>query len=170
MMETRKKCAVCGRGFRPRAPNAKFCSHDCYKRAMNARYVARKREKRRAALEIRTCPTCGQEFRQGDPRQVYCSRACLGRAKRRAAQGRPEADSANPRARRVKATMQGGGALPTGLRENRPVADAETRVRAWMELPPAERFARRAELTQEELRLAQRIYLAEPRRTVVVNW
>ena len=43
------------------------------------------------------------------------------------------------------------------------------RVRAWMALPPAERYATRDTLTKEDLRLAQKLYLAEPARNAAVN-
>ena len=139
------------------AHNAKYCSKSCHRRAANRRYVAKRGAKRKAALGQRTCPTCGVVFKPHDKRQLYCSRACLSRAKRRASQGRPEADAANPRALRIK--------------EPRLVAQAgaQERVRAWLALPPAERYATRDTLTKEDLRLAQKLYLAEPARNAAVN-
>ena len=151
------KCPICGAEFEPVAHNAKYCSKSCHRRAANRRYVAKRGAKRKAALGQRTCPTCGVVFKPHDKRQLYCSRACLSRAKRRASQGRPEADAANPRALRIK--------------EPRLVAQAgaQERVRAWLALPPAERYATRDTLTKEDLRLAQKLYLAEPARNAAVN-
>lgn len=73
-----RTCPVCGNRFTPRRWNQKYCTGyrgQCYRRAMNAAYNARR------GTETATCKGCGDMFerRSVSPsvrKQEYCTTAC----------------------------------------------------------------------------------------------
>lgn len=154
-------CVVCGAEFEPRNGRQRYCSRKCSELIKRGRVLALRVRQRAAARKPRKCPTCGVVFKPHDKRQLYCCRTCLRRAKRRASVGKPEADAANPRAFRIRREDE--------IARPRASVPQIERVRAWLALPPAERYATRDTLTKEDLRLAQKLYLAEPARTAAVN-
>jgi len=157
-------CPVCGKEFTAsvdgHASHTKLCcSSACkWKRVNRIRHgqpVAETeyralREKRKAARLAklqRVCPVCGKAF-VADATHLgakYCSTACSNRAR---AGSKP---AAKPNAvQAYEASL--------------------ARVRAYLALPPAERYVRRGELTQAEHALAQKMYLASHSiRTVATN-
>lgn len=93
-------------------------------------------------MKGRKCELCGKRFAPANNRQIYCSAACARRVRDRRARARQSAARAASLAR----------------------------VRAYLALPPAERYARRGELTQAEHALAQKMYLENHAiRTVATN-
>ena len=137
-----RKCPTCGKAFtpKPKHPHARYCSRTC-----SARGCA-------AAVKVppRVCPWCGKEFMPRAYAQVYCSSSCVHGAKRNREKTRP--------------VRKAGRAVP-----GEPLASL-ARVRAYLSLPPAERYARRGELTKAEHALAQKIYMEDHSiRTVATN-
>lgn len=112
------------------------------------RAFCEKRKAARLAKRQRVCPVCGKAFvaDAAHPGAKYCSIACSNRAR---AGSKP---AAKP------------NAVP-----GEPLASL-ARVRAYLALPPAERYARRGELTKAEHALAQKIYMENHSiRTVATN-
>ncbi|MBQ1428433.1 MAG: hypothetical protein IIZ06_02085 [Kiritimatiellae bacterium] len=137
-----RKCPTCGKTFtpHPKYPHARYCSRTCAARGCAAAVQA----------PPRVCPWCGKEFIPHAYAQVYCSSSCGYGAKRNREKARP--------IRKV------GRAVP-----GEPLASL-ARVRAYLALPPAERYARRGELTKAEHALAQKIYMENHSiRTVETN-
>lgn len=163
-----RTCPVCGKEFTAsvdcHASHTKLCcSSACkWKRVNRIRHgqpVAETeyralREKRKAARLAklqRVCPVCGKAFVANPchPGAKYCSTACSNRA--RAGSKPAAAPAAKPNADQAYET-------------------SPARVRAYLALPPAERYARRGTLTKAEHALAQKIYMENHSiRTVATN-
>lgn len=62
-------CSYCGKKFRLKTKNQKYCSIQCSRKA----FFERQREKRE---KIRKCPFCKKEFETHLPFQKFCSRSC----------------------------------------------------------------------------------------------
>ena len=158
-------CPVCGKEFTAsvegHAGRTKLCcSSACKQRRRNRtqkgqpvaeteyRAFCEKRKAARLAKRQRVCPVCGKAFvaDAAHPGAKYCTIACSNRAR---AGSKP---AAKP------------NAVP-----GEPLASL-ARVRAYLALPPAERYARRGELTKAEHALAQKIYMENHSiRTVATN-
>lgn len=136
-----RPCAFCGTVF---AVNPKHPhARFCSQRCANRAKVA--------AFTPRVCAWCGQSFKPRAGKQRYCSAACRDGAKL----GREKA----ARARKAAAN-------PSILNLN----SSLSKIRAYLALSPAERWARRGTLTKAEHALAQKMYLASHSiRTVATN-
>ena len=135
-------CPVCGKVFTPKNARGKYCSPKC----ANARFRVR------VQRDQKPCAWCGREFTPGRSSQIYCSRECNLASRGKARKGTPLS------IRKV------GRAVP-----GEPLASL-ARVRAYLALSPAERYARRGELTKAEHALAQKIYMENHSiRTVATN-
>ena len=144
-----RKCPTCGKTFtpNPKHPHARYCSRTCSARGCAAAVQA----------PPRTCAWCGKEFIPRAYAQVYCSSSCGYGAKR------------NRENCRLKNEDLGLGAEPHSAIVN--LQSSIAKVRAYLSLTPAERYARRKELTKAEHKLAQRIYEEDhAHRCVAVNW
>ena len=94
----------------------------------------------------RTCPICGKVFTPRGAQARYCSLSCRDGARN---------------ARRRGVVSGASSAQSVDL----------DRVRAYLALPPAERWARHKELNAAEHKIAQRIYAEDhASRCVAVNW
>ena len=162
-----RKCLVCGKEIDPRKPaHTVCCSLSCtLKRADRIRrgvpvldaefaeYV-KARKAARLAKRRRVCACCGKEFvlplNKTDAK--FCSRACSNRTHvttRRIARNITVSKS-----HRAGANLQ-------FVKRREPVARGEAsydRVRAYIQLPAAERRARRDTLTAAELALAAKMW------------
>ena len=157
-----RQCPVCGKTFAPKQSHGVYCSRACYRKAHchKVKIVARKCEfcgkvftpkntlakycskrcastayRRRHGIGLehtRTCPTCGKTFTTILRAQKFCSTACGDR------------DKYLRRTKRLNA--------PSALH---PSAE---KVRAYLALPPDERWARRGDLTKEELAVAEKMW------------
>lgn len=187
-------CVVCGTEFvpNPARPAQRFCSRKCKTRANNRAYKLRKNAALGLAPRVRpprvvaprTCPTCGVQFTPNPkhPEMRYCSRSCAGRAAagaRMAARPRIKCEWCGKEvvqhvsaqrycSRNCRANAQAHAARAKAEAATRESID---KVRAYLALPPAERYARRGELTKAEHKIAQRLYAEDhASRCVAVNW
>lgn len=134
-------CPVCGTTFTPKNSRGKYCSAKC----ANAKHHAHVRH------DPKPCAWCGTAFTPTRSNQIFCSRACN--------------DAAHGKARKIAGMSGCAGEASDAARTVR-----EEKVRAYLALPPAERYARRDELTQAEHKLAQKLYLeAHSMRTCSTN-
>ena len=194
-----RKCPICGEDFTPNParPMQRFCSRKCKTRA-NARaqrlrkragVPPRARTRKRADLSPRKCPTCGKTFtpKPKHPHTRYCSRTCSARGCAAAVQAPPRVcpwcgKEFIPRAyAQVYCSSSCGYGAKRNREKARPVRKVGravpgeplaslARVRAYLALPPAERWAKRGTLTDAELKLAARMYDAmHGLRTVETN-
>lgn len=161
-------CPVCGKEFTAsvdgHAGRTKHCcSSACKWKRINRirhgqpvaeteyRALCEKRKAARLAKLQRVCPVCGKAFvaSPSHPWRKFCSTACSNRAR--------------------------AGSKPAAAPAAKPNADQAyeaslARVRAYLALLPAERYARRGELTKAEHALAQKIYMENHSiRTVATN-
>ena len=91
-----KHCELCGARYLPKVQwPSRFCSKHCQEQA----YAARRREKGRKPVELRSCAQCGATFEPRKASQTYCATSCGQRA-RRAAQT-PPSPSPSPSPKRV---------------------------------------------------------------------
>ena len=79
-------CVVCGRTFKSRASNAKYCSDDCRRKARNQR--SREQQKERTPF-VKTCVICGRSYESFASNSKYCCRECKKTAERRRKRTRP---------------------------------------------------------------------------------
>lgn len=79
-------CVICGRTFKARASNAKYCSDDCRRKAKNLQSRAQKKE--RTPLH-KSCVVCGKPFETFANNKMYCSRECKKAAERARKRTRP---------------------------------------------------------------------------------
>ena len=168
-----KKCPRCGCMFKPAKRRQKYCSRACANRSRSSarkptvcptcgktfmppanhphtRFCSRRCSVRALAdsWQTSTCQWCGREFKPAVAKQKFCSNQCRF--------------AANYHARR--GTVRAAQAGVSGQVD-------EEKVRAYLSLPPAERYARRDELTKAEHKIAQRLYAeAHASRCVAVNW
>lgn len=122
-MTENKVCECCGRTFQTNRRNARFCSIRCQKTAKCRRQRARISDARAEARAHLRCENCGREFAAGQRRQRFCSVKCQKAAWYRA---------------------HGVNVSPVCAVECCVDDAAEKRVRAYLSLPPEERW-RRAE-------------------------
>ena len=144
-----RKCPTCGKTFtpKPKQPHARYCSRTCSARGCAAAVQA----------PPRVCPWCGKEFIPRAYAQVYCSSSCGYGAKR------------NRENCRLKNEDLGLGMEPQSSIINHQSSIAK--IRAYLALPPAERWARHKELNAAEHKIAQRLYAEDhASRCVAVNW
>lgn len=185
---------------KPARPTQKFCSRACKCHDGSARQWQRRkaeiektrpvrpRQLVRADRSPRPCAFCGTVFAV-DPKHLharFCSRRCANRAKVAAFTPRVCAwcgKSFKPRAgkqRYCSASCRDGAKLvrEKAARARKPAANSSflnlnsslSKIRAYLALPPAERYVRRGELTQAEHALAQKMYLENHSiRTVATN-
>ena len=193
-----RKCPICGEDFTPNParPSQRFCSRKCKTRA-NARAQSlrkragvppRARTRKRADLSPRKCPTCGKTFtpKPKHPHARYCSRTCSARGCAAAVQAPPRVcpwcgKEFIPRAYAqvycssscgygAKRNRENAKAYAARANAEAAIRDSLARVRAYLALSPAERYARRGELTKAEHALAQKIYMENHSiRTVATN-
>lgn len=62
-------CGMCGKPFKKKQRNQKYCSGKCYKKAL---YIKQKEEKPFTII----CKVCGKEFRTHNAAAHLCSRQC----------------------------------------------------------------------------------------------
>ena len=79
-------CVVCGRTFKSRASNAKYCSEDCRRKTRNLKSQAQRKER---TLFVKTCLICGRSFETFTSNKLYCSKECKKTAERRRKKTRP---------------------------------------------------------------------------------
>ena len=186
---TKRICPVCGAAFEPANGRQRFCGKKCHQKAKWARIAATVRARRLAARANRVCPVCGKVFTPKNARGKYCSAKCANARFRVLAKHDPKpcawcgraftpvrsnqmfcsrecnlAAHGKSRKGAVLSIRTVGRAVP-----GEPLA-ALARVRAYLALSPAERYARRGELTKAEHALAQKMYLENHSiRTVATN-
>lgn len=161
-----RTCPICGTKFKEyRSSHEKvYCSLKCQKRGITIRSAARRKAARHAARQIVKCAECGKEFVQTTKLRIYCSKTCCNKASHRSERARRSAIAKvkKPRARvapRAKVER-------VRRRTAAAIADFEMleRVRAYLDLPASERWARRGELSNRELALARKMHAAETSR------
>lgn len=153
-------CPICGTRFKEYvSSNEKvYCSRKCQCRGVSIRAAARKKAARHAARQMKICPECGKEFLQTSANKVYCSKRCGNKATHRKERNRRLAayfGDSNHRMEitRAKAERAANAASSAWKRRN-----MLAHVRAYLDLPANERWARRNELTREERKLAERMF------------
>lgn len=80
-----KVCAICGKGFESRFPNAVYCSPKCRYEAKR-KYREDHKEERKAKIRetmLTTCAVCGKEFYKDDSHKKYCSIECRAEGEHR---------------------------------------------------------------------------------------
>jgi len=186
-----RKCPVCGEDFTPNPsrPMQRFCSRACKYHDGSARQWQRRkaeiektrpvRQRKRADRSPRPCELCGTVFTPPPthPHVRFCSKRCANRAKVAAFTPRVCAwcgKSFKPRAGKQRfcsrRCRENAKAYAARGKAEAPIRDSLARVRAYLALPPAERYARRGELTKAEHALAQKIYMENHSiRTVATN-
>lgn len=132
----KKICECCKREFEPLPGQAHqcYCSIECRRKARLMRCSAA----RAAARAGIRCEHCGREFDAVRRQQKYCSVKCQRAAYRK----------------------EHGGGKVSHVVANEPEREGASiaRIRAYLALPAAERWARRAELTEAELKIAKAMY------------
>lgn len=176
-------CLVCGAEFEPNPsrPGQRYCSFACKQRASSRAAAARKKAARHAARKPKACVVCGRDFIAGKPQAIYCSKRCRSLAWRIAhGQGAPLPPKICPWCgtefvpQRKDSTFCSPECARHGYAESNGRAPSgetvdEARVRAYLALPDAERYARRGELTPAERNLAMKIWHDSHLRTTAVN-
>ncbi len=79
MVETKKKCEICGKEFTTYTRKAKYCSDECRKVAKSRYNVEANRKKvakTRERLGTRICLICGKEFEPRNCTMVTCNPSC----------------------------------------------------------------------------------------------
>jgi predicted nucleic acid-binding Zn ribbon protein len=175
---TKRICPVCGEAFTPANGRQRFCGVKCHQKAKWARIAAAVRARRLAARANRVCPVCGKVFTPKNSRGKYCSAKCSNARFRVLVQHDPKPCAWCGReftpvrtsqiycSRECNLAAHGKSRKGAGLSIRKvgravpgePLASL-ARVRAYLSLPPAERWARRGTLTQDEHKLAQKLYL-----------
>ena len=184
-----RKCELCGKRFAPANNRQIYCSAACARRVRDRRARARQSAARAAARAGRVCPVCGKVFTPKNARGTYCSPRCANAKFRVRVKHDPKPCAWCGQVftpvrsdqiyccRECNLASRGKSRKGTGIAIRKvgravpgePLASL-ARVRAYLALPPAERYARRGELTQAEHALAQRMYLEKHSiRTVATN-
>ena len=186
---TRRICPVCGEAFEPANNRQRFCGKKCHQKAKWARIAATVRARRLAARANRVCPVCGKVFTPKNSRGKYCSMKCANARFRVLVRHDPKPCAWCGREFTPVRTSQKfcsrecnlaahGKSREKTARARKPAANSSflnlnsslSKIRAYLALPPAERYARRGELTQAEHALAQKMYLENHSiRTVYTN-
>lgn len=174
---TKRICPVCGMDFTPANGRQLFCGKKCHQKAKWARIAATVRARRLAARANRVCPVCGKVFTPKNARGKYCSAKCANARFRVLVQHGPKpcawcgreftpgrssqiycsrecnlAAHGKSRKGAALSIRKVGRAVP-----GEPLASL-ARVRAYLALPAAERWARRGELSDAELKLASKMW------------
>lgn len=183
-----RECPVCGAGFSPANNRQRYCSPKCRRRAKNRRDCDRVKASRAAARAGRACAVCGKPFTPKNSRGKYCSVKCANANRYhghvahepKACEwcGRefvPTRKGQRFCSRECNLSSRGKGRKgdPISIRSRQdggcPSRDV-AKVRAYLALPPAERWAKRSTLTQAELKLASQLWVqAHGLRTVETN-
>ena len=161
-----RTCPICGTKFKEyRSSHEKvYCSRECQMRGVKIRQAARRKSARHAARQIVKCAECGKEFVQTTKLRIYCSKTCCNKASHRSERARRSAIA------KVKKPRASGAPRAKAERVRRrtaaAIADFEMleRVRAYLDLPASERWARRGELSKKEHALARKMHAAETSR------
>ena len=157
-----RKCPICGAEFEPANERQRYCSKRCKKRQQSRRNNERIKAARAAARGMVKCAWCGEEFTPKNIRARFCSKRCWD-----AAYYHSWRSAGCIRTRRH---VSGPNITFAKHVSPRPEEESIARVRAYLSLPPAERYARRGELTKAEHALAQKIYMENHSiRTVATN-
>ena len=194
-----RTCKYCGAAFEPVNNRQQFCSRACTLQAKYRRDGARRSAARAAARANRVCPVCGTTFTPKNARGKYCSVRCANLANRKPVAHDPRpcawcgtaftptrsnqiycsrecnlAAHGKSRKGTGLSIRQVGRAVPGERQVGRAVPGEPSaslaRVRAYLALPPAERYVRRGTLTKAEHALAQKIYMKNHSiRTVATN-
>lgn len=184
-----RTCPVCGEAFAPTNGRQRFCGKKCHQKAKWARIGASVRARRLAARANRVCPVCSTVFTPKNARGKYCSAKCANARFRVRVQRDPKPCAWCGRAFTPTRSTQiycsrecnlaahgksrkGGGIAIRKVGRAVPGEPSASlaRVRAYLALPPAERYARRGELSKAEHALAQKIYMDNHAiRTVATN-
>ena len=153
-------CPICGNAFEERVSchEKVYCSKKCQSRGLSIRAAARRKAARHADRQIKVCPECGKEFLQTSANKVYCSKRCGNKASHRKERNRRLAayfgdKNLTREITRVKAERAAKAASSAWKHR-----DMMAHVREYLDLPASERWARRNELTREELKLAERLF------------
>ena len=184
-----RKCELCGARFSPTNNRQRYCSPKCRRRAKNRRDSERVKASRAAARAGRVCPVCGKPFTPKNSRGKYCSVKCAN-ANRYHGHVAHEPKACEWCGREFVPTRKGqrfcsrecnlasrgksrkGDPITVGARVPRArVEEASlSKVRAYLALPPAERWAKRSTLTDAELKLASQLWdQSHGLRTVETN-
>ena len=189
---TKRICPVCGMDFTPANGRQLFCGKKCHQKAKWARIAATVRARRLAARANRVCPVCGKVFTPKNARGTYCSEKCANAKFRVLAKhdpkpcawcGReftPVRTSQKFCSRECNLASRGKSRKGAGISIRKAVSGSNSslftlssslsKIRAYLALSPAERYARRGELTKAEHALAQKIYMEDHSiRTVATN-
>lgn len=156
-----KVCPICGKKFldaRKSSHEKVYCSSKCQRRGVSIRAAVRKKAARHAARKMKVCPECGNEFMQTSAHKVYCSKRCGNKASHRSERNRRLAANFGDfnLAREItRAKAERAAKAASSAWKHR---DMMARVRAYLDLPASERWARRNELTKDERKLAERLF------------
>ena len=185
-----RKCELCGAAFAPANNRQRFCGKKCYRKAKWARIAATVRARRLAARANRVCSVCGKPFTPKNARGKYCSNRCASARFRVLAKHDPRPCAWCGReftplrstqiycSRECNRAAHGKSRKGTGIAIRKPGGTIAIdnrqptidKIRAYLALPPAERYARRGELSKAEHALAQKIYMENHSiRTVATN-
>ena len=183
-----RKCELCGKRFAPTNNRQIYCSAACARRVKDRRASARKSSARAAARAGRVCPVCGKPFTPKNARGTYCSPRCANVRFRVLSKHDPKPCAWCGReftpvrsnqmycSRECNLSSRGKGRKgdPISIRRSQdcgcPCQDVD-KVRAYLALPPAERWAKRGTLTEAELKLAAKMHdEAHSGRAVEWNW
>jgi len=69
-------CLYCGKKYKKRCYQQRYCSKECQYKAKRARENAANREERKLSVTPRECPMCGKIFVPTKGQQKYCSLSC----------------------------------------------------------------------------------------------
>ena len=189
---TKRICPVCGASFAPANNRQRFCGKKCFQKAKWARIAEAVRARRLAARANRVCPVCGKVFTPKNARGTYCSEKCANAKFRVLAKHDPKPCAWCGQVftpvrsdqiyccRECNLASRGKSRKGAGISIRKAVSGSNSslftlssslsKIRAYLALPPAERWARRGELTQAEHALAQKMYLENHAiRTVATN-
>ena len=149
-------CPICGNAFEERVSchEKVYCSKKCQSRGLSIRAAARRKAARHAARQIKVCPECGKEFLQTNGNKVYCSKRCGNKASHRACRERMVASGWTSREKKIVQCPRRTVSSPRHSATREMLA----KVRAYLALPASDRWARRNELSREELKLAERLF------------
>ena len=75
------KCKICGREFKARHGNQRFCSCECRDESLRRSYRASNAKHKASRLHKVKCQKCGVEFETTSGRKKYCSEDCATAAK-----------------------------------------------------------------------------------------
>lgn len=158
-----RTCPICGAEFEPANERQRYCSKRCKNLQKSRRNNERIKVARAAARGVVKCAWCGEEFTPKNIRARFCSKHCWDAAYyhswRSAGCIRTQRHVSGPNITFAKHVSP------------RPEEESIARVRAYLSLPPAERWARRGELTADEHKLAAKMHEeAHAHRAVEWNW